>query len=343
MTARALAGRPTDAWLRRLFEATSRPAWLVGVGIALLGIAAFGLQELALGRFALVDRSPEILGAARVAVTHVLISAYLMTAYVYAQRTTDRSIEALQPLLDPREVDEQAGTSRGGRVALALSVPLGLLSSYLVSTRLSPGEVSFDPTTWGPETGWHRILGLVMGILTIRLSTLLALESGRLSRLAQGIRDLDLLATDAIAPFARQGLTHALLVIGVVSAFALFLVDLEYLAIVGVVLVGTLVVAVLALLLPLRGIRARIVEAKRRELAWCHDRMRARRAQLTAGEGTGSTGLDELVAWEARILAVREWPLDASTFTRFVLYLLLPLGSWAGGALVERGIDALLD
>jgi len=40
---------------------------------------------------------------------------------------------------------------------------------------------------------------------------------------------------------------------------------------------------------------------------------------------------------------VREWPFDASTLVRFGLYLLIPLGSWAGGAFVERVIDALLE
>ena len=39
---------------------------------------------------------------------------------------------------------------------------------------------------------------------------------------------------------------------------------------------------------------------------------------------------------------MREWPFDASTLARFGLYLLIPLGSWAGGALVERLINAIL-
>jgi predicted MFS family arabinose efflux permease len=40
---------------------------------------------------------------------------------------------------------------------------------------------------------------------------------------------------------------------------------------------------------------------------------------------------------------VREWPVDASTLTRFALYLAIPVGSWLGGALVERLVNALLD
>ena len=40
--------------------------------------------------------------------------------------------------------------------------------------------------------------------------------------------------------------------------------------------------------------------------------------------------------------ALREWPFDNSTIGRFALYLLIPVGSWIGGALVERVIDVLL-
>lgn len=39
---------------------------------------------------------------------------------------------------------------------------------------------------------------------------------------------------------------------------------------------------------------------------------------------------------------VREWPFDTSTVLRFARYLLIPLGSWFGGAMVERVVDTWL-
>ncbi len=343
MTAGAQAGKASTAWVRRMFEASGYSVWLVGVGVALLGILVFGLQELLLGRYRLASVDPDLLANMRVAVTHVVITAYLLTAYVQTQRTTEQSIGALRPHLEAQRAGELLAPSRSERLALGLSVPIGILAFVAVSVTISPGQVSLMPTSWNPEEGWHRIFGLAMGILTLRLCTLIVVESGRVSALASAIEHLDLLSREAISPFARQGLTYALLVIGVVSAYALFLVDLRYLPLVGIVLIGTLVVGVAALLLPLRGIRGRIIEAKHAELQWCRQQMRQRRTRLSEGVGADVARLDELVAWEARIQSVREWPLDSSTFRRFGLYLLLPLGSWAGGALVERGIDALLD
>ena len=46
--------------------------------------------------------------------------------------------------------------------------------------------------------------------------------------------------------------------------------------------------------------------------------------------------LADLVAYRGLVDAAREWPFDASTVRRFGLYMLIPLGSWLGGALVER-------
>jgi len=38
----------------------------------------------------------------------------------------------------------------------------------------------------------------------------------------------------------------------------------------------------------------------------------------------------------------RNWPFENSILVRFALYLLIPLGSWLGGAFVERGLDLIL-
>lgn len=49
--------------------------------------------------------------------------------------------------------------------------------------------------------------------------------------------------------------------------------------------------------------------------------------------------LTALLALEEHLERVREWPLDIGTIVRFCLYFTLPLGSWLGGALVERALN----
>ena len=114
-----------------------------------------------------------------------------------------------------------------------------------------------------------------------------------------------------------------------------------YLSVLPLPLFGAIAMATLGLFAPLLGARHRIQAAKSAELAISRARMHSARKSLAAGQG--DTRLDEWVAWEARITAVREWPLDAGSLGRFALYLLIPIGSWCGGALAERALDLLLE
>ena len=105
-------------------------------------------------------------------------------------------------------------------------------------------------------------------------------------------------------------------------------------------------VATLAFVFPVRGLRRQIRARKAEELARVRGDIRRNR-ELAAESGyesaEASTRIPGLLAFEKRIESVREWPFDAPTLTRFLLYVARPLGSWVGGALVERLLGAALD
>jgi hypothetical protein len=332
-------GSPPE-WTRRAFERSGRPTLAVAIDLLLLGLVVFTIQEAVLGRFALIRVDAGVRENATLVSVHLAIAVYLLAAYVTALRSGERTLIALAPRLDPDRARVVLRISSRQRTVLTVVGALGVVAQLGINSLLAD-KISYWPGDWSPETGWHRVLGVFLAYWIFRLSALLVVESLRWSDLATALRRIDLLDTASATPFARQGLTHVLLFVGIVSFFALFLVNVRYLPMVLSVLSPTVVIAAVALWLPLRGIHHRIVDAKHLELDWCHARMREERTRLEAGaEGRR---LEALLAWEARIAAVREWPLDAGTFTRFGLYLLLPLGSWAGGALVERLIDAALE
>jgi hypothetical protein len=169
-------------------------------------------------------------------------------------------------------------------------------------------------------------------------------ESRRLSAIGRDHVRVDLLDLRCFAPLTRQGLRYALLVVGLVSILALYLYDSDKRGLFTVVLSASgvaLAAAAIALTLPLRGAREAIVAAKRRELDWCDAELRRARGALESGPPAPGA-LADLAAWRAVIADVQEWPLDAPTLRRFVLYLALPLGSWLGGAVVEKIVDFLL-
>jgi hypothetical protein len=316
--------------------------WRIGLLAAGLLFAAIGLWEVAFGRLgvALAEGPPhETAGQIRIALIHAVVVAYLIAATAYALRRMDETLAELQPhLVDPAAVDVARERSRRPRLMRGWAL-LGVVSAILI-TAISPGEDHFDLRAWRPETVWHRALAVCLGFWLCRLIALAGAQSIELSRLAKGVREVDLLTLEPLVRVGRFGLSNALIAAGFVATYALFLVDAEYISVLPYPIVGVFAMASLGLFAPLLGARRRIQEAKNAELALSRARMHAARQSLAAGEG--DPRLDEWVAWEGRIAAVREWPLESGSFGRFSLYLLIPLGSWSGGALVERAIDLFL-
>jgi hypothetical protein len=165
-----------------------------------------------------------------------------------------------------------------------------------------------------------------------------------MSRLAAGLESVDVLELRPLQPFTRQGLTNALLVLGFVSIYGLVLVTEEGFGLQALVLgPAVLLVAVAALLLPLRGVHARILQAKEAELAWVDTRILDQRASLKDDSSATNPGtLADLAAYRSLVHGVRDWPIGSSSYVRFALYLLIPLLSWAAAARVERVVNPLI-
>ena len=89
----------------------------------------------------------------------------------------------------------------------------------------------------------------------------------------------------------------------------------------------------------------RIRDAKQAELERIHAAIKGDASGLSRSAIAGRSepvGLADLLAYRDFVESVREWPFDAPTRMRVVLYLGIPLGSWLGGAFVERLLEAAL-
>jgi len=103
------------------------------------------------------------------------------------------------------------------------------------------------------------------------------------------------------------------------------------------------IVVTSAFLQPVVGVRRRIRTVKRAELERLHGALRRERL-LEAGPETDEprTRMADLIAYRSLVQNVHEWPFDVSTLARFLLFGALGVGSWLGGALVERLLDVVL-
>jgi hypothetical protein len=339
--------RASSITLRFLDELPFSPA-LLSVGLAVLLSTLLLLVELWSGRLEQLTAEPDGLRNVRIAVGLIALVLYVPTATLYVIRGARGAVDALRPLVRLEDVDVRAlvdGVGTQSALGLRVAGSLGAFLSLLIPVIADLPRGEFPYTLDLPaEVFWHRFAVLVVGWWSGQLLYVIGIESRRLSALAAGLRPIDLFDLTPLLPFARQGLTHALLMIGYISIFAvmsLFEVGLGLAA--GFLALLILPSAALGMLMPVRGVHRVIRAEKERRLAWCQQRLRALQGDSAPGpDGSATRELADVLTLRSHVEAVREWPFDVSVLMRLAIYLVIPLASWAGAALVERMVDALL-
>jgi hypothetical protein len=333
-----------EPWTQRLVARPPWSPWRLTLALWAAGTAAFVAVEAGLGRLPFVLRDEHVRGDFRVALVLIAIAAYLPGAFAHLVRGARATIDALGPALRLAPGEQAAPRVEAGRFdrsalrrAGAAGVAAMLLLPFLTNVTLD----AWTPGHYRPEALAHRALLPWIGWFGGRFVYALLVESRRLSWIGRTQVAVDLVDLRPLVPIPRQGLRHALLGAGLFAILALALADAHIapnlLDVLAPALLANAALAAAALLLPVRGLREAVVAAKQAELdAAVADLRRARTG------APGARPLADVLAWRAFVEAVPEWPFDAPTVGRFLLYLAIPLGSWLGGALVERLLDALL-
>ena len=157
--------------------------------------------------------------------------------------------------------------------------------------------------------------------------------------------DIDLLNLDNIYAVGRRGL-HGALVWFIVLAIGGLLILPELgsgLWVALPLLTINLGGGLSFLLVPAREVRSLIRDVKREELVRLEPLLRQARDDALTGDASTQGRLTDLLAYKTQVESTREWPFDSSTLVRFGLYMLIPVASMVGGALVERVVDMVLD
>jgi hypothetical protein len=335
-----LAGSFTKPWTMRAYDALpGNPFW---TGIALtIGLLSIFFIGRAFFDGAENGSSDDL----RVAATHILMTTYSASAYAYLLITARKTTHDLSPVARhlpnwPRIAD------RAGKhpwwILLLIGAASYLVVGVAVTNATTPAPANpWEWQGWNYDVYWHRGTTVFFMWWVGCFCYVTVAESARLSKLSEHIESLDLLDMRPYQPLIRQGLTNALLVFGMVSVLSLLGVESRY----GPLLMGSwmtfIIVAWVGLMLPLRGIRKKIRAAKDRELDWCRQGLKTSRDALKSGAGEQQP-IAEILAYRTMIENIRNWPFDSPTLVRFTIYLLIPLGSWLGGAFVERGLDLFL-
>jgi hypothetical protein len=333
-------------WTQQLHDAHPVAPWKSGACVTLVLAVAFTAFELALGRQHLLPDQTTLRNI-RLAYVMFLTVGFALGASLHLVAQARRTLAELLPRLTLPPAEAAAlleATGRFSRGGLWRAGLFGLAISVLVPLLADPPRVLYDPRHWLPEMYWHRIVVLALGWWISRLLMLVVVQSLRLRDLTRALPELDLFDLSILRPFTRQTLTHVLALAGLGSILTLNLIEEGFGAMVALLTLQNAGLAALAVWAPLAPIRDRVREAKERALAWCRGELASAAGGLVAERETAERGrVADLVAYETRVGAVPEWPFDAGAVGRLAFYLLIPILSWSGGAVVERWIDALLD
>ena len=337
--------------MMRLFGRVPLPPFCVGLGLGLGTYLVYLAYTLAFGpRFGeLAGTAGDNLWAAELIVC--LLIGFAPTVTAYTMRGSLRDLADLRPVLSCSDAEY----ARLGREITAYRAwPLRLWGwVFALGTVVVVGS---DPQLWSegilPPLGDPSLTWLVgrnaLNSWMVGRAMVLEISFARaFSRVGEHLGPINLLDPASLAPFGRRGLRSVLLWMLFVAFYSLLYTGGWAVDILAGVLVAIVAWGFIGFLLPVLGAHRRIREAKDGELsqvrAAIHE-VRGRAIPLEADPASlGGGRLADLVAYEARISSVREWPFDAPTVLRWVLFVALGAASWLGGAFVERALGLALD
>ncbi len=276
----------------------------------------------------------------------ILLIGFEIAALLFDNRATTRDFAELKSRV---EAPEERWTAWRDGLARphgwsAFAVLLGGVLFGVGINELGAALGDVRPGGWRGHRVWIQLLDplqfaclALMGVTSLRRARVFG-QMGSYVR-------VKLLERDAVKPFARTGLRSAAYWLVGSSLASLLALDSSAPTLVFAVVAVTLSLGLFALLLPSLGVHRRLREAKTRELTWLRRELEEARhvlADPTRDRGDAATRMPALLAYESRVEHISVWPFDVPTLVRFGLFLLLGLGSWLGGALVERLVDAAL-
>jgi hypothetical protein len=331
---------PVTDWALRPFAAAPASPLRVGAALAIGYAALSWAARFALGAtpHALSWRDPFVW----LDFLNGVLFAYIPTALWRLRAARLRDLRELRPSLREgpelrRLIDAALGVPplRLAVAGLVGAVALGVLPL------VDPGFWEFErPPAGDPLVLFFMARMAVSGWLGGHALVTEASAIAAYVRLGARHVRVDLFDLRPFEVFARSGLRSAFTWVLMSSLISLFWLGPGAGVANAFIVMGILVAVSAAVFASVYGAHRAIAAARREALASVEARIGRAGAALLAGREPDAR-LTDLVAWHGYLLRVREWPLGAPVLARGALIAALGLGSWLGGALVERALDRL--
>jgi hypothetical protein len=287
---------------------------------------------------------------ARSHLTIAVLIAFVVPGILWVRRGALRDFAQLEPsssLARETLAELLAGAGRIPPARRALFLGVALVVGIMIVPLSGGSPILLPPwSNWNAHHVWAAANNVILFFIMLEGAARSMADWNVLGRVADSIRHIDLLDRNALAPAGRYGLRGAVLWLVGSSIASLLAWSIKTLWPLIAILCATLLLATVSLVRPAQIFRRRLREAKATELGKVRAKIAEAKesalsddAEVAAGHATLLPGL---LAYEARLESVREWPFDTPTLLRFGALALLASGSWLGGALVERALGSFL-
>ncbi len=341
----------------RLFASVPLRPWITGLLFCLLLIGLYGVG-LAVVQFPPLNEyyrpPPTFWYEFDTVVVVSVIFAYLYASDIYVQRGNHVDVKELRARIPADAIGEDIGPivqrlARRSRWALGIGGLVGFIYLFLFT---GSGSLLLRE---GIVESFFIFAAFVFPAAFARGGRAIAISHPLLTlfRYQYGKQFvIDVFDRDAYRPFVRIGMRAALRALFLFAILVTLLLDegnnqtlFGELPTIYVMVGLSAVLATVEFLLPLFAARSFIVREKSKELDWVVHAVKGRRAVLkgqSEPQNGPSAHLSDLLAYKRELDSLSDWPVDSPDIGRFIVYLLIPVLSWFGGAGAQIMIEGLI-
>jgi hypothetical protein len=285
-------------------------------------------------------------------ITMDLVLAYLIVGGQWVRREEFRALEkfGVNSSFPPEVVSEkirQAYRATLGMRLVSVSIASMLGISIIALTAKDPG-IYLRLESWNAHHVWAIMANVVLFSSLLQYVFVARVGRRTLETILNSLPEVDLLDRAGTAQIGRFGFPSAFLWLVGSSISSSLAWGMETVWPLVGILLSTFLVAGLSLVSPVQIVHVRLHAAKRAELERVRKRIASTKEVVLAQDcddqnDSAASALMGLIAYESRVESVREWPFDIPTLLRIGFLALLAMGSWLGGAVVERVLGVVLE